>query len=64
MTLVQLLDAYHLARARNSDAARLQIADILVDKEVPELIARLAQVTLDRNERANDAADSLVDCHL
>jgi uncharacterized protein YfaS (alpha-2-macroglobulin family) len=67
MTLNNLLDAYHLARTRGSDAAKLAIADQLVDKEIPELIERLAQATLDRNrtqqEGATDA-DNLVDCHL
>ena len=66
MTLSQLLDAYYLARTRQSKDAMIQIADILVEKEIPELIERLGMATLQRNEAQQKGSghDHLLGCHL
>lgn len=51
MTLIQLLDRYCTARRKRDVATQLEVADELVDREVPSLIERLAQFMIDRNER-------------
>lgn len=44
------LDRYHLARALRDTRSQAEIADQLVDQDIPELIERLAHVTLERNQ--------------
>jgi hypothetical protein len=48
----QLLDRYCLARKVRDTKTQLEVADKIVDEEVPSLIQRLAQFMMDRNERS------------
>lgn len=50
MVLQQLLDQYHLARAQRHPTEQLDIADKLVDEAIPDLIERLGQTMIERNQ--------------
>lgn len=54
MTMKDALDRYHLARARGWLDEQDEIANLLVDELVPELIERLAEVTIERNKAWDD----------
>lgn len=43
------LDRYHLCRSQRDVQMQLAIADQLVEQDIPELIERLAAVTMERN---------------
>lgn len=50
MTLQNLLDKYCLARSQRDTVTQLEIANELVDEQVPDLISRLAQAINERND--------------
>ena len=54
MALQQLLEQYCLARAQRHPTEQLEIANRLVDDAIPDLIERLGQAMLDRNEARQD----------
>lgn len=54
MTIQQRLDQYCIARCMRDRTSQLEIADHIVDEEIPQLIERLAEVMLERNKLATD----------
>ena len=50
MTLQQVLDQYCLARAKGYREEQVGLANALVDEHIPELIERLGQAMIERNQ--------------
>lgn len=60
MTIQQILDKYCIARCAQDRKSQLEIADQIVDQEVPDLITRLAEVIVERNRlMSNGGSESL-----
>ena len=57
LPIVLLLDEYCLCINMHDSKRRLEIADLLVDSVIPGLIERLANVTLDRNQRSQESEE-------
>ena len=49
-TLTAILDEYCLARSQRDITTMLDISNHLVNVEIPELIQRLGEVTIERNQ--------------
>lgn len=47
MTITQILDQYYLAKRANNKDEQLALADLLVEKYIPELIAQTKGETVD-----------------
>jgi hypothetical protein len=54
MTLQQVLDKYCVARCVQDKQSQLEIANQLVDYEIPLLVERMAEVIIERNRLAAD----------
>jgi hypothetical protein len=57
MTLKQILDKYCIARCQKDTKTQLEVADRIVDHEVPTLIERLGEMMMDRNRLVNEPRD-------
>jgi hypothetical protein len=57
MTIQQVLDKYCIARCKQDRKTQLEVADQIVDHEVPSLIQRLGEVIMDRNRLVNESHD-------
>jgi hypothetical protein len=54
MTIQQRLDQYCIARCAGDKQSQIEIANHIIDEEVPQLIERLAEVMMERNKLASD----------
>ena len=57
MTIKQVLDKYCIARCKKDTKTQLEVADQIVDHEVPTLITRLGELMMDRNRLVNEPRD-------
>lgn len=54
-TLTEILDQYHLARAAARRDEQVGLANALVDEYIPDLIQRLGEAMIERNQARDEA---------
>ena len=63
MTIKQILDKYCIARCKKDTKTQLEVADQIVDQEVPNLITRLGELMMDRNRLMTGEQDNGREIH-
>ena len=58
MTIQQKLDKYCIARCVRDTKTQIEVADDLVDEEIPTMINRMAELMMDRNRLVNEREEN------